>query len=319
MGVRRWRVVICLRRRARAPTIVDVAAADRGRRTRGTRARDSDRAATCQILDAAFADGQLSMEEHRQRVSAATNAATLGELQPLVDDLQTAAAIQPFTPTHRYRAVILAAVSGVVVCVAVVAWLVFRHPGLDTTASTTPAEPTSTHVLAAEPTTAAEAPAEPAPVVLTPPANLQSADGLTRVIDTMRERFGDTTGYELAVMSDEAMLARPDPSDEHSKLIYSFDGGWGDPSTRKRSDTDDVTDLAAFDIPAAAAALQAAPATLRIAPTDVKETSLDIDLVADPGGPGGLELLIKVTTTAGPNGWIYLDGASNIKRVEYPG
>ena len=30
------------------------------------------------------------MEEHRQRVSAATNAATLGELQSLVADLQTA-------------------------------------------------------------------------------------------------------------------------------------------------------------------------------------------------------------------------------------
>ena len=34
--------------------------------------------------------GELSMEEHRQRVSAATNAVILGDLQALVDDLQTA-------------------------------------------------------------------------------------------------------------------------------------------------------------------------------------------------------------------------------------
>lgn len=30
-------------------------------------------------------------------------------------------------------------------------------------------------------------------------------------------------------------------------------------------------------------------------------------------------MLVKVTTTSGMNGFIYLDGASNIKRVEYPG
>jgi hypothetical protein len=29
-------------------------------------------------------------------------------------------------------------------------------------------------------------------------------------------------------------------------------------------------------------------------------------------------MLVKVTTTSGANGFIYLDAASNIKRVEYP-
>ena len=91
-------------------------------------------------------------------------------------------------------------------------------------------------------------------------------------------------------MADEAILAGPDPTNDHSKLIYSFKGGWGDPSTRTRSDTDDVADLGAFDVQAAAAALAAAP-----------------------------ELLVKVTSTSGADGFIYLDGASNIKRVEYPG
>jgi hypothetical protein len=40
------------------------------------------------VLDAALEDGQLSTEEHRERVSAATKAVTLGELQSLVSDLQ---------------------------------------------------------------------------------------------------------------------------------------------------------------------------------------------------------------------------------------
>jgi hypothetical protein len=56
--------------------------------TAKTRATDDDRNTTCQIPDAALGDGQLSMEEHRERVSAATKAIALGELQSLVSDLQ---------------------------------------------------------------------------------------------------------------------------------------------------------------------------------------------------------------------------------------
>ena len=58
------------------------------RQTAGTRAKDSDRNDTCQVLDSALAEGQLSMEEHRQRVATATNATTLGQLAELVSDLQ---------------------------------------------------------------------------------------------------------------------------------------------------------------------------------------------------------------------------------------
>ena len=61
----------------------------RRRQTPGTRAKDSDRNDTCQILDSALADGQLSMEEHRTRVALATRAETLGDLKSLVSDLQT--------------------------------------------------------------------------------------------------------------------------------------------------------------------------------------------------------------------------------------
>jgi Domain of unknown function (DUF1707) len=299
------------------------------RRTPGTRAKDSDRTQTCQVLDTALGEGQLSMEEHRQRVSAATNATTLGQLAALVDDLQ-AAPVQPFvTPSDHgrgYRAGKVALIGVLAVGVIAVGWLVVGEgDSPDVAAAPEPsAEATATHVLAAEPSTTAEvpdkAPEEPAPVVVVPPRDLHTAEGMTAVIDETRRRFGDTTGYELAIMSDEAILARPDPADEHSKLIYSFKGGWGDPSTRPRSDTDDVTDLGAFDVQAAAAALRAAPETLRIAPADVSETFIDIDHIADdPAGPGALELLVKVTTTSGADGFIYLDGASNIKRVEYPG
>ena len=48
--------------------------------TSATRAKDSDRRDTCAILDNALNDGELSMAEHRERVSTATNAVPLGDL-----------------------------------------------------------------------------------------------------------------------------------------------------------------------------------------------------------------------------------------------
>ncbi len=41
------------------------------------------------MLDTALSEGQLSMAEHGERVKGATHAATLGDLQALVSDLQT--------------------------------------------------------------------------------------------------------------------------------------------------------------------------------------------------------------------------------------
>jgi Domain of unknown function (DUF1707) len=53
-----------------------------------TRAKDADRQETFTLLDDALSDGQLSGEEHRERISQATNAVTLGDLKQLVSDLQ---------------------------------------------------------------------------------------------------------------------------------------------------------------------------------------------------------------------------------------
>ena len=74
------------------------------RQSAGTRAKDSDRNDTCQILDSALADGQLSMEEHRTRVALATGAETLGDLKSLVsarDALHEAGRREEHLPEHR--------------------------------------------------------------------------------------------------------------------------------------------------------------------------------------------------------------------------
>lgn len=73
-----------------------------GRATATTRAKDINRQETCKILDEALNDGELSMEEHRERVVAATEAMTLGDLQSLVTDLQTDKPLQlPTARQHR--------------------------------------------------------------------------------------------------------------------------------------------------------------------------------------------------------------------------
>ncbi|MFD6390537.1 DUF1707 domain-containing protein [Nocardia sp. NPDC060259] len=52
------------------------------------RARDTDRADVCALLDAALSDGQLTTAEHEKRTATAMRAETFGALDRLVDDLQ---------------------------------------------------------------------------------------------------------------------------------------------------------------------------------------------------------------------------------------
>lgn len=276
-----------------------------------TRAKNSDRDATCRTLDNALAEGQLSGEEHRHRVTAAVTATTLGELEALVADLQLPDQVPP-APARRRRELIVTG-AGIAAAVVVIAVTFGRgnDSGGGAPAPTSSPAPASHVVLSS-----VAAPDTVAPTVLKPPRDLLTTDGLAAVVDSIRSRFGDTTGYELAITTDRAFLARPDPADEHSKMVYPYRGGWDDPSRQPRSDTDDdPADLAAFDFAATAAAVAAAPATLNIAPADVASTYLDVDYIAEQGG---LELLVKITTRSGATGYLYLDPAATVKRVENP-
>lgn len=289
-----------------------------GRQTARTRARDTDRDAACKALDNAFSEGQLEMVEHRRRIDAAINAATLAELHELLDDLQIDDPLpQPSPPTRRRRGIGLAVAGALVALVAAIGW------GL-TSPADTPVEPPS----AADPETPvpppAVTPAPPSPVddvpplVLNLPRHMDTVEGMTGVLDEIRKRFGSTMGYELAFRPDQAFLSLPDPANDQKKLIYTYRGGWGNPSSSSRSDSDDLADLGAFDVGATVAAWQSAPATLQIAPGDVDDSYLDIDHIAEPGGPGALETLIRLTTKSGMNGFLYLDPAGAITRVENP-
>lgn len=281
-----------------------------GQTTR-TRAKDNDRTDTCQILDTALGEGQLSMAEHAERVKAATNAATLGELRALVADLQTSnSPVQlptlrtPGPVASRASWAIRLAAAGVLVLLGIgIGWGLYGSTD-------------SPFERGAAPDPGA-APDGIAAVVLAPPRQLQSLGGLTGLLDQMRKKFGDTLGYRLVVYPDYAVLERPDPRDERRTLSYSYRAGWDDPSAGSKSSGARVIDLGTFDAPAIVGVLRGAPETLNIKPDEVKSTYLTLDPNRDPTNPDGLEISVYVSSEFG-SGYIALNPDGSVKRINYP-
>ncbi|CAJ1511232.1 DUF1707 SHOCT-like domain-containing protein [[Mycobacterium] burgundiense] len=282
---------------------------DRGvatRQTANTRAKDSDRNDTCKVLDSALADGQLSGEEHRQRVASATSAATLGQLAALVDDLQNANAPVQLPslqrPAARGRGA-LAAVAAVLVLLGIgIGWGFFGGSG------STPG------AAAGDP---GARPDGIAPVVLTPPRQLHSLGGLTGLFEQMRQKFGDTMGYRAVIYPDYASVNRLDPTEERRELSYSYRGGWDDPSSSAKSDNARLVDLSRFDHRAIVGVLRGAPETLGLKPADVTTSYLIVDPSGDPATPEAVEISVYISSEFG-SGSIELNPDGSQKRISYP-
>jgi hypothetical protein len=282
------------------------------RQTAGTRAKDSDRNDTCQILDSALADGQLSMEEHRTRVALATQSETLGDLQSLISDLQTANAPVQLPDLKRRPKMpaasggggwgIRIAIAGVLVLLGMaIGWGLYGN-------TTSPLSFTS------DP--GAKSDGIPGKV-LTPPKQLQSLGGLNGLLEQMRQRFGDTMGYDLVIYPEYAVLYRTDPSDERRKLSYTYRGGFDDPSPSAKSEDDVLVDLAAFNVEDAVGILRGAAETVGLNPADVKKdnTYLTVDPTRDPTTPGELTLRANVSSDFG-SGSVTFAGDGTIKRID---
>jgi uncharacterized protein DUF1707 len=280
------------------------------RQTPSTRAKDSDRSDTCQVLDSALAEGQLSMEEHRQRVSRATNASTLGELQSLVTDLQTANAPvklpnlkkRPGLPKGAGWGIRFATAAVLVLLGMGIGWGLYGNTSSPLSFQTDPG---------------AKSDGVPAKV-LTPPRQLQSMGGLNGLFEQMRQKFGDTLGFEMNIRPDRATLYRPGADDPRRKLMYDYRGGWGDPySTTTVSDGDRVVDLSKFDFEQTIAVLRGAPESLKIARKDITDTWIDIAPSKDPATPDAVNVRIYISSDFG-SGYIDLAPDGAIKQVNEP-
>jgi hypothetical protein len=280
--------------------------------TINTRAKDSDRNDTCQVLDTALSEGQLSMEEHRQRVSSATNAATLGDLRSLVSDLQTSNAPVQLPKLKASRNIPQAgggsgwgmrlAVAGVLVALGIgIGWGIFgSNSPLGGSAEDPGAKPDGI-----------------SPLVLNPPKQLHSLNGLNGLLETARKQFGDTMAYRLIVYPDYAVMDRADPNDNRRELDYNYRGGWGNPSSSAKSADARIVDVGKFDVPAVVAVMRGAPETLNIKPGDVKSMYLIIDPTRDPTRPNTVDVSIHVSSDYG-SGNIELDPAGNVLQISRP-
>jgi len=277
--------------------------------TARTRARDSDRTDTCQILDVALAEGQLSMAEHADRVKAATNAATLGDLRALVSDLQTSSAPvqlpslqKPALVGPRATWALRLATGAVLVALGVgVGWGLFGN---------------TLQPLGMTPDPGAR-PDGVAPVVLDPPRQLHSLGGLDGLFAQMRTKFGDTVGYRLVIYPDYAVLERPDPANARRTLNFSYRGGWADPSTEPRAADAFAVDLDKFDTRAIVGVLRGAPQTLNIKPEEVRSTYLIVEPAKDPTTPGAVTISTYVSSEFG-SGYIESNPDGSVKRINYP-
>ena len=279
--------------------------------TASTRAKDSDRNDICQILDTALSDGQLSMTEHEQRVKAATTATTLGDLRALVSDLQTGNAPVQLAALKKPRLNVSSAGGGWGIRAAVAAVLVLLGIGIGWGLYGNTPSPLN---FTTDPGAKADG---VAPVVLTPPRQLQSLGGLNGLFEQMKKKFGDTVGYRLVIYPDYASLDRPDPADERRTLSYSYRGGWDDPSTGSKGSDAVPVDLAKFDTKAVVGVLRGAPETLNMKPGDVKSTYLNIEPSDDPTAPGTVSISIYVSSDFG-SGYIALNPDASVKRISYP-
>ncbi len=253
------------------------------------------------------------MEEHRTRVATATKAATLGDLQALVDDLQTEnAPVQMPNLKKPSRLTARGAVGGGLgMRVAVAAVLVVLGIAIGWGLYGNTTSPLS---FTSDP--GAKSDGIPAKVI-TPPKQLQSLGGLNGLLEQMRQRFGDTMGYSLTVYPEYAVLSRADPTDERRKLSYTYRGGFDDPSTSAKDADDVLVDLGAFDVETTVGILRGVAETVGLQAKDVKpdSTYLSIDPTRDPVTPGALSLRASVSSDFG-SGAVTFAGDGTIKRID---
>jgi serine/threonine protein kinase len=144
------------------------------------------------------------------------------------------------------------------------------------------------------------------------PTQLHTADGLTGLLSTVREKFGDTMGFQLVVYPDYAVLERVSPNNSHVEQDFMYRGGqwngWGSDTTTSSFDV--LADLSAFDAGAVAGTL--AGAAQALGAPDGSKTYL---IVAGAEG-GALDLAIH--SAAPGTGYMQVNADGSIKKVFPP-
>ncbi len=213
----------------------------------------------------------------------------------------------------------------VVIAVAAVLLIINGRSGNSTgqrVAGTTAAPPTS--AAAGTKTTAPQSTSSSAPTSsqsASGPVQLQTADGLAALMETIRGKFADTMGYQLVVYPTYAILDRADPTNSHVEHSYMYRGDswqeWGSPTSTSSFDV--LADLGAINVPAVAATLAAAP--MKLGAPDGSGVYLIVEgagasEASENTGGGVLELAVH--STAPGTGFMQVNPDGSIKEVFPP-
>lgn len=208
-----------------------------------TRARDVDRVQTCSLLDAAYGDGQLGVDDYEARTATAMHAETLGDLWALTEDLQVpdhrreSPELPPDEAGRSRRGVLVLAV--LVAAAAVICGIYL----LSSSAAGGDQANGVSGSSAAQPAAAGE----PDPIVVEP-INLHTADGIREFVRLFELQFHGTIADDVDLYRDDAIVVRMVPNQPHRYLRWRFTGGfeqWTDvPGIRDRDQqTVDLTQL----------------------------------------------------------------------------
>lgn len=240
------------------------------------RARDIDRATTATALDEAYADGQLSFEEHRLRNERARGAVTLSELRRLLTDLQLDVdlpdpVVRRSTPKPR----ILLALGSVVIIAAGLS-VFFATKGTGENVST-PAETPSVAAPVEAPVAAAPVLADVTPIVARP-FDFDTAEGLEDFRNRYVERFAsaDVVEVNLQPADGRADVYRLTEEGRVQRVMVS--GGFEPQSDTKPLGEDQrVFDWAMLDSSVVAGVVAGAPQSIGAPDGVSKYVTIDAD------------------------------------------
>ncbi|MFD7846722.1 DUF1707 domain-containing protein [Nocardia sp. NPDC059764] len=200
-------------------------------RSRGVRARDTDRVDACTLLDSARDAGELTEAEHAHRTAKAMAAKTFGDLDAVLDDLQIPANLVN-SPVVRANRRGPSARWKVAAAIVVAAALLGAFAGcVSRVAAPKPDLP--------DPTT---------------------GQGLASFVEAYKDHFGDTEADEVTLFPTYAVIERR-PADPNAPRddYYRYDGSFRSTGDIPRSPGTDIIDLSVLDLKKIAGLLAGAP------------------------------------------------------------
>ena len=284
------------------------------------RATDANRAAVSGALDAALESGQLDRVEHYERVRTAAQATWVGDLRPLLADLQGAGVELPGDrPRKREPARSSSSSSdpdtrsptrtGLLLGLPIVIIAVAAVVAVALLADRDDPEPSSPPAVAIEQVDQAGDEAGDAARVLDNPGPL-TLEGLQRIFSTAAAASGSEVATRITAHPEHASMTWTDPEHPSRELDKSYRGGWSETTDGPSSDEPSFR-LSDLDAEMIAPIIAGAPETLGVPDGEPSHIIIEAD---DAGMP---QYFVYASNDVHQSGYLTVNHAGEPVRM-YP-